>query len=219
MSNLSSSLSVPVLTESIPTDSSSPSAPTIYLDGNSLTPELLYDIGFNFRKIGLTEASIKTVIKARKIIDQVLEEKRTVYGVNTGFGLFSKVIINPDQLQDLQINLIRSHAAGVGPYLSLQRTRMLLALRINVLAKGHSGITLQTLCTMITALNKNCISCVPIKGTVGASGDLAQLAHLALGLLGEGEQYLTQQNGNSGCLSQNIDIDGPYDIIINGNPV
>ncbi len=155
MSKVSSDLSVPVLTKSIPTDSSSPSAPTIYLDGNSLTPELLYDIGFNFRKVGLTQAAINGVIKGRKVIDEVITEGRTVYGVNTGFGLFSNVIINSDQLETLQLNLIRSHAAGVGPYLSLQRTRMLLALRINVLSKGPSGITLKTLCTMITALNNN----------------------------------------------------------------
>eukprot|EP01084_Bolivina_argentea_P104148 186516_1 len=184
-----SSLSVPEISSSIPTDSSSPTAPTIYLDGNSLTPELLYDIGFNFKKIGLTQAALKGVVAARKIIDDVIKQNRTVYGVNTGFGLFSKVQIKPDQLQALQVNLIRSHAAGVGAYLSLQRTRMLLALRINVLAKGHSGITLETLSILIKALNRNCISCVPIKGTVGASGDLAQLAHLALGLLGEGHMW------------------------------
>jgi len=186
---LSSSLSVPILSKSVPADSSDPQAPTIYLDGNSLTPELLYDIGFNFRKVGLTEEAIGRVERSRKVIDSVIAEKRTVYGVNTGFGLFSNVIISPQKLQELQVNLIRSHASGVGPYLSLQRTRMLLALRINVLAKGHSGITMKTLSALIVALNENCISCVPIKGTVGASGDLAPLAHLALGLLGESEMW------------------------------
>ena len=135
-SSLSSSLSVPEISSSIPTDSSRPESPTIYLDGNSLTPELLYDIGFNYRKVGLTQQAIKKVIKGRKIIDNVIAENRTVYGVNTGFGLFSNVNINKNELENLQINLIRSHAAGIGPYLSLQRTRMLLALRINVLSKG-----------------------------------------------------------------------------------
>ena len=183
-SSLSSSLSVPEINEySIPTNSSAPESPTVYLDGNNLTPELLYKIGFNFLKIGLTQTAIKEVIEGRKVIDKVIADNRTVYGVNTGFGLFSKVIISPTELESLQLNLIRSHAAGIGPYLSLQRTRMLLALRINVLAKGHSGITLSTLSLLIKALNENCISCVPIKGTVGASGDLAQLAHLTLGLL------------------------------------
>jgi len=187
--SLSSSLSVPILSKSIPADSSDPTAPTVYLDGNSLTPQLLYDIGFNFRKVGLTEDAIERVGKSRKVIDDVIASKRTVYGVNTGFGLFSNVIISPQKLQELQVNLIRSHASGVGPYLSLQRTRMLLALRINVLAKGHSGITIKTLSALIVALNANCISCVPIKGTVGASGDLAPLAHLALGLLGEADMW------------------------------
>lgn len=184
-----SSLSVPILSTSVPFDSVDPEAPTVYLDGNSLTPELLYDIGFNFRKVGLTDYAVNHVKRARAVIDKVVAENRTVYGVNTGFGLFSNVIISPQKLQELQLNLIRSHASGVGPYLSLQRTRMLLALRINVLAKGHSGITIETLSALIRALNENCISCVPIKGTVGASGDLAPLAHLALGLLGEAEMW------------------------------
>nr|CAD7585848.1 unnamed protein product [Timema genevievae] len=91
--------------------------------------------------------------------------------------------------RELQYNLIRSHAAGVGTPLSPEKTRMLLALRINVLAKGHSGISLNTLNTLIAAFNASCLSMVPEQGSVGASGDLAPLAHLALGLLGEGEMW------------------------------
>ncbi|CAG2055541.1 unnamed protein product, partial [Timema podura] len=120
-----------------------------------------------------------------------------VYGITTGFGNFARTVIDSDKLEELQYNLIRSHAAGVGTPLSPEKTRMLLALRINVLAKGHSGISLNTLNTLIAAFNghvevnipASCLSMVPEQGSVGASGDLAPLAHLALGLLGEGEMW------------------------------
>lgn len=95
----------------------------------------------------------------------------------------------------LQENLIRSHAAGTGRPLSLERTRMLLALRINVLAKGHSGISASTLQALLDAFNKDCLPFVPEKGTVGASGDLAPLAHLALGLLGDGDMWNPHSRG------------------------
>ena len=87
------------------------------------------------------------------------------YGINTGFGLFSNVTIAGDQLERLQVNLIRSHAAGTGAPLSLQRTRLLLALRINVLAKGYSGISLKVVEQMVDAFNSGCLSVVPSKGT------------------------------------------------------
>ena len=112
-----------------------------------------------------------------------------MYGVNTGFGKFADVLITGDHLADLQRNLIVSHAAGIGPFLSPERTRMMLTLRINVLAKGHSGVRTETLKQMIAAFNSDFLPCIPEKGTVGASGDLAPLAHLALGLLGEGKAW------------------------------
>lgn len=98
-----------------------------------------------------------------------------------GFGNFATVSISEDKLSELQENLITSHAAGTGSPLPIERTRMLLALRINVLAKGFSGIKEETLRTMCKAFNCSCLSLVPEKGTVGASGDLAPLSHLALG--------------------------------------
>ena len=109
-----------------------------------------------------------------------------------GFGLFSNVNISGDKLVMLQENLIRSHAAGVGPPISASRTRMLLALRLNVLAKGHSGITRRTVEQAIAAFNAGCLSVVPAKGTVGASGDLAPLSHLALGLMGASAHLATR---------------------------
>ncbi len=112
-----------------------------------------------------------------------------MYGINTGFGNFANVIISSDQLRALQENLVRSHAAGVGRPLAVQSARMLLALRLNVLAKGHSGIRPETIRTMLACLAHNCISYVPCQGTVGASGDLAPLSHLALGIMGEGKMW------------------------------
>jgi hypothetical protein len=137
--------------------------------------------------VDLTEAAWAAVAEGRAVIDRVLARKEVAYGINTGFGNFANVIIADNELEALQANLIRSHASGVGMPLSPAKTRMLLALRINVLAKGHSGIRVETVQRMLAALNANCLPLVPCKGTVGASGDLAPLSHLALGLMGEGK--------------------------------
>ena len=111
----------------------------------------------------------------RQLLEEILQENKVVYGVNTGFGKFATTVISKENLKELQVNLIRSHSAGVGKPLSPKRTRMLLALRINVLAKGYSGISLETLLQLVDAFNQSCLSWVPEKGTVGASGDLAPL--------------------------------------------
>lgn len=100
---------------------------------------------------------------------------------------FARTVISADKLEELQENLIRSHSAGVGQPLSVERVRMLMALRINTLAKGYSGISLKTLNQVISAFNSSCLPWIPEQGTVGASGDLAPLSHLALGMLGEGK--------------------------------
>lgn len=168
----------------------------IYLDGCSLTIQELYNLGYCKEKIkiALSEATWNKVRKARKVIDDIIKEGRVVYGINTGFGRFATTHIPPDQCALLQRNLIRSHASGIGTPLTPQRTRMLLALRINVLAKGYSGISEKNLRILIDAFNSDCLSKVPEKGTVGASGDLAPLSHLALGLMGEGEMWDLENN-------------------------
>ncbi|XP_046985469.1 histidine ammonia-lyase-like [Schistocerca americana] len=161
----------------------------LYLDGSSLSINDLRSLGKGYFKIKLTHESENNVTRARELIDKILGEKKVVYGITTGFGKFARTVIDADKLEELQYNLIRSHAAGVGNPLNPEKTRMLLALRINVLAKGHSGISLQTLQHLINAFNASCLSWVPEQGSVGASGDLAPLAHLALGLLGEGKMW------------------------------
>ncbi|TKS73639.1 Histidine ammonia-lyase [Collichthys lucidus] len=161
----------------------------ISLDGNSLTSTDLVNLGRGRYKIKLTPEAEKKVVQSRDLLDTIVKENKVVYGITTGFGKFARTVIPVSKLKELQENLVRSHSAGVGNPLSPERTRMLLALRINVLAKGHSGISLETLHAMIQAFNGSCLSFVPEKGTVGASGDLAPLSHLALGLMGEGRMW------------------------------
>ncbi|XP_034444773.1 histidine ammonia-lyase [Hippoglossus hippoglossus] len=159
------------------------------LDGNSLTSTDLVNLGRGLYKIKLTPEAEKKVVQSRDLLDRIVKENKVVYGITTGFGKFARTVIPVSKLKELQENLVRSHSAGVGNPLSPERTRMLLALRINVLAKGYSGISLETLHAMIQAFNASCLSFVPEKGTVGASGDLAPLSHLALGLMGEGKMW------------------------------
>ncbi|XP_047431288.1 histidine ammonia-lyase-like isoform X2 [Mugil cephalus] len=164
------------------------------LDGNSLTTADLVSLGKGLYKIKLTPEAEQKVMKGREVIDAIIRENKVAYGVNTGFGKFARTLIPKEQLVQLQENVIRSHSAGVGAPLSVERTRMLLVLRINILAKGHSGVSMETMDAMIKAFNASCLSWVPEKGTVGASGDLAPLAHLTLGLMGDGRMWSPQSS-------------------------
>ncbi|OWY98550.1 Histidine ammonia-lyase [Phytophthora megakarya] len=167
-----------------------PKKSELVLDGESLCAEDLVQLSKGATNISLSEEAWKRVACGREVVDNILKDKtRVAYGINTGFGLFSNVIIGPEKLTELQENLIRSHSSGTGEPLTPAQTRMLLALRINVLAKGHSGIRVHTLEQLVAAFNADCLSVVPARGTVGASGDLAPLAHLALGMMGEGPMW------------------------------
>lgn len=159
----------------------------IYIDGKSLTLEDIYNVAFNFYKIELTEESKNEVEACRQYVEELIQSKEVVYGLTTGFGKFSTIHIPQDQIEELQENLIISHATGVGNPYSTAETRAICLLRINVLAKGCSGIKLETLETLVEMLNKKVHPVIPEKGSVGASGDLAPLSHLALVLLGKGE--------------------------------
>src|SRR5262249_52082396 len=123
------------------------------------------------------------------LVEKVAAGDEPAYGINTGFGTLADVRIDKKDLRQLQRNLLRSHAAGVGPPLPLSEARALLLLRANVLAKGLSGIRLSTLALAIDMLNREVVPVVPERGSVGASGDLAPLAHLALTFIGEGEAF------------------------------
>jgi histidine ammonia-lyase len=126
------------------------------------------------------------VVRARRVVDEAVARHEVVYGVTTGFGNFADVVIPVARLRELQLNLVRSHAAGVGDPLTLPQTRALMLLRANVLAKGFSGVRPETLDLLVALINAGVHPLVPSQGSVGASGDLAPLAHLALALVGEG---------------------------------
>ena len=158
----------------------------INLDGNSLTLEQLEAIADRFEPIALDASAARAVEAARAIVERHAAGDAPVYGINTGFGSLAEVKIPRDALGDLQRNLLRSHAAGVGEPLPVRAVRAAMTLRANVLAKGYSGIRLATLERLIDAVNRRVHPIVPSRGSVGASGDLAPLAHLSLVLIGEG---------------------------------
>lgn len=159
----------------------------ILLDGRSLTLDQLSAIADGSARVGLAPAAIAAVDASRAIVARKASGDAPVYGVNTGFGALAETAIPRDALGQLQLNLLRSHAAGVGEPLPARSVRAAMALRANVLAKGFSGIRLSTLERLIAMLNARVHPIVPSRGSVGASGDLAPLAHLALVLVGEGE--------------------------------
>jgi len=159
----------------------------IIIDGNSLSLSQVEEISLNQAKAELSEECVAKVQKCRAYVEKIIERGDIVYGLTTGFGKFSTVIIPPEHIAELQNNLIHSHATSVGPAYNTRETRGILLLRINVLAKGHSGIRLQTLQTLVDMLNKGVHPIIPMRGSVGASGDLSPLSHLALPLIGEGK--------------------------------
>src|SRR5262245_41485668 len=172
----------------------------IELDGASLTIEQLVAIADHGEQVGLTVGARKRVNASRAVVDRVARGNAPAYGINTGFGSFADVRIAADALEELQVNLLRSHAAGVGTPLPVRAVRATMALRANVLAKGYSGISLETLEALMALINKGVHPVVPSRGSVGASGDLAPLAHLALVLIGEGEV-----RANAGEVGRSVD--------------
>ena len=134
----------------------------------------------------LPPSSYDKVNKSRKILEKSLRSGKVVYGINTGFGLLADKIIPSDDLKDLQKRIVLSHASGVGKPLENKVVKLILLLKINALAQGYSGMTKKTLDYLIEFYNNNVFPVIPEKGSVGASGDLAPLAHLALPLIGEG---------------------------------
>jgi histidine ammonia-lyase len=161
----------------------------ILLTGSSLTIDQLVAIADAGERVGIAPEAADRVRAARRVVDDKARGDEAVYGVNTGFGSFAEVKIPADALDALQHNLLRSHAAGVGESLPIRAVRAAMALRANVLAKGFSGVRLETLEALVGMLNAGVHPVVPSRGSVGASGDLAPLAHIALVLIGEGEAW------------------------------
>jgi histidine ammonia-lyase len=162
-------------------------SPSVSLDGTTLTIAQVRDVAEGGAKVSLSAGAATRMAATRKVVDAIVARNDVVYGITTGFGKLSDVAIPPDKLAALQVNLVRSHSVGVGVPLPRREVRAMMLLRANVLAKGFSGARAalpELLCAM---LNANLWPIVPEQGSVGASGDLAPLAHLALSLIGEGD--------------------------------
>ena len=159
----------------------------LILDGQALTLAEIEAVSLAGCEVAVAPAALRRVVESRGLIEGILAAGETVYGVNTGFGKLSDVRIPPDKLAQLQMNLVRSHAGGVGQPLSEAESRAMVLLRANVLAKGFSGCRPALVEGLVALLNAGVHPVIPEKGSVGASGDLAPLAHLALVIIGEGE--------------------------------
>ncbi|MDQ3265698.1 MAG: histidine ammonia-lyase [Myxococcota bacterium] len=161
----------------------------VLIDGDTLRLEEILQVSRDEAVVELAPAAAEKVRASRAMVDRVAQGDKAVYGINTGFGTLAEVRIEKKDLRELQRNLILSHAAGVSSPLPIPEARALLLLRCNVLAKGYSGVREETLALGIELLNRGITPVVPERGSVGASGDLAPLAHLALVLIGEGEAF------------------------------
>ena len=159
----------------------------IRLDGEGFMLDDLEAVSRRAARVTLGTKARRAIAASRRVVDRAVRSHATVYGVTTGFGKFADVPIAPGDLETLQRNLIRSHTAGVGTPLSDAAVRAMIALRANALARGHSGIRPSTVDALLAMLAKDVLPLIPSQGSVGASGDLAPLSHLALGLMGEGE--------------------------------
>ncbi len=160
---------------------------TIILDGEHLTLKQVEEVGEGKAQVKISPSVAKKVKRSRDFIEKALRQGQKIYGVTTGFGLLSDQLIDSSQIETLQRNLLRSHSVGVGSYFDEVTTRAIMLLRANVLAMGYSGVRMEVLKTLVEMLNRGVHPLIPEKGSVGASGDLAPLAHLASVLMGEGE--------------------------------
>lgn len=158
----------------------------VIITGKDLNLEQIVAVCRNNAPLELSEEAKKSVLESRQVVDDLISEEKVVYGITTGFGKFSDVVISQDECKDLQRNLIITHAVGAGAPFGNDVARGIMLLRLNNLAKGFSGIRLETLQTMIEMLNKGVTPVIPQKGSLGASGDLAPLSHMVLPMIGLG---------------------------------
>jgi len=177
------------------------------LRGQTLTLEQIVAVSSGDEEVRLADDARARAEASRAIVEEIVAEERTVYGVNTGFGRLSDVRIEPGQLRDLQLNLVRSHSCGVGRPLSEIEARAMLLLRANVLAAGLSGARPIIIDRLAAMLSSRVTPVIPEKGSVGASGDLAPLAHLALTVIGEGEAFFQGERMSSAKALQRAGIE------------
>ena len=162
----------------------------VTLDGEHLALEDVLEVAEGKAEVRISPSVAKKVERSRDFIEKALREGEIIYGVTTGFGLLSDKVIDRSQIESLQRNLIRSHSVGVGPFFDEVTTRAIMLLRANVIAMGYSGVRMEILKQLVKMINKGVHPLFREQGSVGASGDLAPLAHLASVLMGEGEAPL-----------------------------
>ncbi|MDO8526703.1 MAG: histidine ammonia-lyase [Deltaproteobacteria bacterium] len=162
---------------------------TISINGSNLTPDQVKECLYALPKIQLALDARERMLRSRQVVEESLKSDRPVYGVNTGFGKLATTRIAPDQLSKIQENLVYSHAVGVGEPLPENVSRLAVLLRANVLAGGYSGVRPEIVSLLCECINKGVTPVIPCQGSVGASGDLAPLAHIALMVMGEGEVW------------------------------
>ena len=172
----------------------------VVLDGNSLTLAHVEAVARGDARVVLADDARARMLRAHEHVDRIVRDREVVYGVTTGFGKLSEVAIPPERLAELQVNLVRSHASGVGAHLSREATRAMMLLRANVLAKGYSGARPLLPELLVGMLNAGLWPPIPEQGSVGASGDLAPLAHLGLALIGEGELHDSSGTGPASAM-------------------
>ncbi len=176
------------------------------LSGQPLSLEQIAAVANGGLRAALSAEARERMQRSRDVVEAVVREGRTVYGVNTGFGKLSDVHIQPSQLEQLQLNLVRSHSCGLGNPLPEPEVRAMMLLRANVLALGNSGCRVEVVETLLAMLERQIHPVIPEKGSVGASGDLAPLAHLALSIIGEGESWYRGERLPGGAALQAASI-------------
>ncbi|HXW76060.1 MAG TPA: histidine ammonia-lyase [Candidatus Eremiobacteraceae bacterium] len=180
-----------------------PGSAVIEIDGTNLTLPLVYAVACEDAKVGLAPSVLAGVAAARRLVEETVARGEPVYGVTTGFGKLKNVRIPPQDAVALQHNLVRSHAAGVGEPLPVDAARASVLLRAHSLARGHSGVRADVIDLLLGLLNRGVTPVIPSQGSVGASGDLAPLAHMALVLIGEGEAwYRGERSSGAGALRE-----------------
>jgi histidine ammonia-lyase len=183
---------------------------SIILDGSNLTVEKLVKIARHKEKVEISNEAIQRIKTCRAMLEEKIQAHEIMYGVNTGIGEFSEVVLNDDQVKDFQKYLIYNHSAGIGDSMPIEYVRGAIASRINVHAHGNSGCRPEITLTLVEMLNKDCIPVVCEKGSVGACGDLAPMAQIALLLMGEGEAFYNGERlpGNIAFEKTGIKIPG-----------
>ena len=178
----------------------------LHLDGRPLSLSEIARVALDGEEVAIAPAKHAAIHASRRVVEEIVARGEVIYGISTGFGKLADVHIPPEKCEQLQVNLVRSHACGVGRPLSKPEVRAMMVLRANVLTLGFSGIRLEVIELLVAMLNRGVVPMVPEKGSVGASGDLAPLAHLAWSLIGEGDAFLKGERLSSSAALEQVGL-------------